>query len=189
MRELTECKAEIFLRSEKRIKEHRRTRNLIFACFIPLCFCIAVTMALLQPMISTDRYCKADADCNGEEYDAVNSIFCSYVEVEIQTVGESTEHYLKITDKPAVDKIFSAIYGLYNVDGSVAKYEVESAYDYKANSSGEPSCYSITLSTAEGVGTTFVLSGNELVDTDTDQILILSDLQLADLKAVIGITE
>lgn len=195
MRELNECKAEVFRRSEKRIKERKRIRNRIFACCIPLCFCIALTVALLPPMIPTTDYYDGVAGCdacNKDEYDAVNSIFCSYVEVEIQTVGESQEHYLKITDKPAVDKIFSAIYDLYNVDVNTAKYEVESKdceYGHKSDSAGEPSCYSITLTTADGSGTTYVLSGNELTDTSTDQILILTDLQLAELKAVLGITE
>ncbi|MDE5995971.1 MAG: hypothetical protein K2G56_03545 [Eubacterium sp.] len=37
MRELNECTAEVFRRSEKRIKKHRRIRNRVLAVCIPLC--------------------------------------------------------------------------------------------------------------------------------------------------------
>lgn len=49
MRELNECKAEIFRRSEKRIKERRRKRRRILALCLPLCLLIAVLSATVLP--------------------------------------------------------------------------------------------------------------------------------------------
>ncbi|MBE6608913.1 MAG: hypothetical protein E7633_10220 [Ruminococcaceae bacterium] len=52
MREITECTAEVFRRSENRIKERKRNRNRILAMCIPLCLILTVFSAtLLQGMI------------------------------------------------------------------------------------------------------------------------------------------
>lgn len=42
MRSLDECKAEIFRRSEIKIKQRKKTRNRILAACIPLCLCIGI---------------------------------------------------------------------------------------------------------------------------------------------------
>ena len=42
MRTLDECKAEIFRRSEEKIKQRRKTRNRVLAACIPLCLCLSV---------------------------------------------------------------------------------------------------------------------------------------------------
>lgn len=49
MRELNECTAEVFRRSEKRIKERRRIRNRVFAWCIPLCLVITLWFVTFLP--------------------------------------------------------------------------------------------------------------------------------------------
>ena len=53
MRELNECKAEVFRRSEKRIKERKQHRNQMLAGCIPLVLCIAVAGVYFLPRIGT----------------------------------------------------------------------------------------------------------------------------------------
>ena len=45
MRSLEECKAEIFRRSEVKIKQRKKTRNRILAACIPLCLCMGIGAA------------------------------------------------------------------------------------------------------------------------------------------------
>ena len=49
MRELNECTAEVFRRSEKRIKERRRTRNRVLALCIPLCLIVTMWSVMFLP--------------------------------------------------------------------------------------------------------------------------------------------
>ena len=49
MREINECTAEVFRRSEKRIKERKRNRNRILMCCIPLLICITVFSTAILP--------------------------------------------------------------------------------------------------------------------------------------------
>ena len=47
VRSLDECKAEVFRRSEKRIKERKRIRNRALALCIPLCLLILLSPSML----------------------------------------------------------------------------------------------------------------------------------------------
>ena len=49
MRNLNECQAEVFRRSEKRIKERKRNRNRILAMCIPLCLIITIFSVAMIP--------------------------------------------------------------------------------------------------------------------------------------------
>ena len=49
MREINECTAEVFRRSEKRIKERKRNRNRLLAFCIPLCLIVTVWSIMIPP--------------------------------------------------------------------------------------------------------------------------------------------
>ena len=49
MREINEITAEVFRRSDKRIKERKRNRNRIIMCCIPFLICITVFSATILP--------------------------------------------------------------------------------------------------------------------------------------------
>lgn len=76
MRELNECTAEVFRRSEKRIKERRRTRNRVLICCIPLCLIITIWSVTILPGIAPLTIDKANS---AEEFEADNeSNACEY---------------------------------------------------------------------------------------------------------------
>lgn len=54
MRELNECRAEVFCRSENRIKERRKRRNHVLAWCIPLCLLIALWSVTSLPAGSNE---------------------------------------------------------------------------------------------------------------------------------------
>ena len=51
MREINECTAEVFRRSENRIKERKKNRNRILAMCIPLCLIITIFSVAMIPGI------------------------------------------------------------------------------------------------------------------------------------------
>ncbi len=54
MRDLMECQAEVFRRSEKRIKERKQRRNHILMACVPVVFCAALLFAL-KPIMPSDQ--------------------------------------------------------------------------------------------------------------------------------------
>jgi len=50
MRTLENCKAEVFRRSEKRIKERKKTRNRVLTCCVSLCLLLAVGGFSIRPL-------------------------------------------------------------------------------------------------------------------------------------------
>ena len=45
MRSLDECKAEIFRRSEEKIKQRKKMRNRVLAACVPVCLCVVIGAA------------------------------------------------------------------------------------------------------------------------------------------------
>ena len=64
VRDLNECKAEVFRRSEKRIKERKRIRNRALALCIPLCLLILLSASMLPGALFEES---GDAPEGGEE--------------------------------------------------------------------------------------------------------------------------
>ena len=54
MRDLMECQAEVFRRSEKRIKERKQRRNHILMACVPLVICVTLAFAL-KPIMPSDQ--------------------------------------------------------------------------------------------------------------------------------------
>lgn len=71
MRELNECKAEVFRRSEKRIIERRKTRNRVLALCIPLCLMLTVWSATVLPAM---KPAESDNASNAELLENINTL-------------------------------------------------------------------------------------------------------------------
>ena len=72
MRELNECKAEVFRRSENRIKERKKNRNRILALCIPLCLILTVMSITILPAmlpIGNNKTANEDNYMDGIEHD------------------------------------------------------------------------------------------------------------------------
>ena len=51
MRNLEDCKTEVFRRSEERIKERKKKRNRVLACCIPLCLLLVAGGLYIRPLL------------------------------------------------------------------------------------------------------------------------------------------
>ena len=198
MRELNECKAEIFRRSEERIKQRKKARNRVLAFCIPLCLCLAVCSASFLPAILySDKSAKNEAadmlakeECEYSE----GSLVCSYVTAEIRNMNGTAEDYQEIRDKAEVTRIFEVLYSVFpNIDGS-SKGDKEfgqksNVQDYDTNAGSKKIEYKITLTAADGSYTVYTFSDNKLCNLSTGQTIALSDEQLSELKETLNLPD
>lgn len=64
MRKLEDCKAEVFRRSEERIKERKRVRNRVLACCIPLCLLLVAGGLYVRPLLEPVDECSKSGGTN-----------------------------------------------------------------------------------------------------------------------------
>lgn len=193
MREIDECTAEVFRRSEKRIKERRRNR--VLALCIPVCLFIAVWPAInlpaMTPVLEGDYYNQT----SGEMAENAPSLICPYIAVEIQDSDLFPEehHGGEVTDQLAVTEMFLAVRSLFAdafSDGqNVIPAEENNINGDLVQSPNKPKGYTITFTAEDGSQTVYHLSGNTLVNVSADETVFLSDAQVAGLMAVLGISK
>lgn len=196
MREINECTAEVFRRSEKRKKERRRNRNRILALCIPSCLIVIVWSVMILPEMMPAMRIKENAAEETIVYVAGSFGGCSYTAVEIQNFDLVPEYYEKVTDKVAVTKIFSAVHSLLtDVDGSYQNadenYNANEANGHNdlTGSTSKLKGYTIIFTTEDGLQTVYNLSKNTLLNVNTNETTVLSDVQVAELMTVLGISE
>ena len=113
MRNFEDCKAEVFRRSEERIKERKRTRNRVMACCIPVCLLLVAgglyIRPLLEPVDEMGR--KSEEDCAiperepGGVADDVLSGSTAYISVEVIDKTGETERVREIAGTKRADKL------------------------------------------------------------------------------------
>lgn len=198
MRELNECKSEVFRRSENRIRERRMKRKRVFALCIPLVLCMTVCSVMILPVMMPAKFANDAVVEDMVEEDASGSYDCSYTEVVIRNTEDPCADSQKITDMAEINKIFSAIYNLYgNADSAGGVLFEADADDMQVGESSEQArelssrrngCV-IIFRTEEGSENAYTLDGNELLNVNENTKMTLTDSQIAELKAVLGISE
>ena len=192
MRELNECKAEVFRRSENRIQERKKIRNRVLAWCIPLCLIGTIwSVTILPAMPSQERKNEAapEQDAVNEKSDA--SIFCSYVKVEVQNASAFPTFYREETDTVKVSQIYAAIFpNVCNTpeelsptqDGGETDVEEAPVYDILPR-------YIITFSTEEGTQTVYYLQGNVLTEKESGATAVLNDSVMEELMTRLELPE
>ena len=175
MRDLKECQAEVFRRSEQRIKARKKTHKRIFAVCVPLFLVLSLWSVIHVPGRSVDDSAEVET---GVIVDEANSIISDCYTVEIQ---DSQQHYEKITDSSVVFKVNCTMDGFF----SKTNEDDFSAITDTIRSLG----YSITLTDSEGIRTIYHLTGNLLTNTETNESITLTDEELTKLKTDLGITD
>lgn len=101
MRELNEIKAEILLRSEKRIKQRNKTRRMIISFCVPLCLIVFIGSAVLVPALHKDSKNINDEGIKGVVDDGADGIVNSgpIYRPDVEPVSpKSTVSVIKCTD-------------------------------------------------------------------------------------------
>lgn len=145
MRDLEDCKAEVFRRSEERIKERKRKRNRVLACCIPLCLLLVAGGLYIRPLLEpvddmgglysggTNRI--PDRVLGGLDYELHSSV-TAYSSVTITDRTGSKEVSRKVTDGEALGELcgFMAMY--FDMSGTTVKEEMADGAD--GASAGKP---------------------------------------------------
>lgn len=194
MREINEYTAEVFRRSEKRIKERKRKRNSILMCCIPLFVCLTVFSAAVLPSVmksKSSNFFESVGDAGSATYgnmeinDEIGSIACSFMQARIQNVGTFSEHYEElVTDKLRVDQMYFLICDIFEISKAEKFSETAEAYSTEDGSVSKAAAYVFTFTTAEGDEATYSLNGNKLVANETGETVYLSADQLDELRKV-----
>lgn len=199
MREINECTAEVFRRSEKRIKERKRNRNRILAFCIPLCLIVTVWSIMILPAMMPAS--KSDNNA-GEGMDIMGSVdgtAAAYVRVEVMSIGTATQSAILKDDADEVAQIYYTVQSSFVNSGGgnkeSAKEEAEDDAltdenkDYsQSGTTNLSSGFRIIFSTENGAQTIYSLSGDKLINETTKQETILAEDQRSNLLNMLGLT-
>ena len=199
MRELNEIKAEILLRSEKRIKERKRNRNRILAFCIPLCLIVTVWSIMILPAIMPAN--KSDNNA-GEGMDIMGSVDgtdTAFVRVEIMSIGTATQSTILKDDADEVAQIYYTVQSSFVSSGEGNKESAndkaeddaltEENKDYsQSGTTNLSSRFRIIFTTENGAQTVYSLSGDKLINETTKQETILTKDQRTNLLNMLGLT-
>ena len=167
MRNLEECRAEIFRLGEEKIKQRRKKRLRIVAACVPLCLCVVACAGLLItgrfPFTGPDIPMYADVATD------------KFVELEIRSGAQGDAFYKRVTDADDVSCMLDTVVDCYN-KGFTVNFSVSEDVD-KGHNNGvlcdtPPSLsdipdqtgrYFITFKTADGREATYILSEYDIV--------------------------
>ena len=199
MREINECTAEVFRRSEKRIKERKRNRNRILAFCIPLCLIVTVWSIMILPAMMPASKSDNNAGEGMDIMENVDGTAAAYVRVEVMSTGTATQSAILKDDADEVAQIYYTVQSSFVNSGGgnkeSAKEEAEDDAltdenkDYsQSGTTNLSSGFRIIFSTENGAQTIYSLSGDTLINETTKQETILAEDQRSNLLNMLGLT-
>ena len=200
MRNFEERKAEVFRRSEKRIKERKQRRNHILMTCIPLVLCITLFSALFLPGMlpgETKDPGVADGAVGGLTENKSESLTCAYTKIDVIGNGISLS-YTKASDMLSISNLLAS-YVVNEPENSTSvdehprgdDFQNESAENIYTGTTGATSAagtgYVITLTLHEGGTVVYRLTGNSLLNLAENKTYKLTQAQLKELNELLGI--
>ena len=201
MRNFEERKAEVFRRSEKRIKERKARRNHILMACIPLVLCITLLGAFLRPDVTPDG--ALDPAETSPVVDGMGnpiqspSLTCPIAKITVSGNGISQMYTEVETLLLISDQLYSYSTRAPESNDITNEAVPGEGEDRKENtddmsgiiSDSANAAYTITLVTHEGTKTEYQLSGNTLKNLFSDQSYTLSQIQVDELHELLGIPD
>ena len=197
MRNFEERKAEVFRRSEKKIKERKQRRNHILMACIPLVLCITLLGAFLFPGATPEDPSFNGSAGGGLTEEKFESLSCPIAKITV-TGGNFSQTYKEVEDLLLIsDQLYS--YGSRGSEtngttddgiaseGEDRKENADDVWGSVADSANI--AYTITLITHEGVKTEYQLAGKTLKNLTTKQTHNLSQTQVNELYELLGIPQ
>lgn len=190
MRNLDECKAEIFRLGEEKIKKRKKRRMRTISVCVPLCLCLAVGSVTVLPAMlpagMTDSNDKVGFAIQESVEAAEGTQPMKYARVEIKGVG-GTEFYNEVMEPLKTNYIANLIESFCSddADGVTGSIDDEPSYQSKPPEELSPensaSGYLISFSTDKGVKAEYSLYGYALKDEATGKTVILTESQRENL--------
>ena len=126
MRNFEERKAEVFRRSENRIKERKRNRNRILAFCVPLCLIVTVWSIMILPAMMPANKSNNSAGEGMDIMGSVDGTDAAFVRVEVMSTGTATQSAILKDDADEVAQIYYTVQSSFVNSGGGNK---ESAND------------------------------------------------------------
>ena len=193
MRSLQECQAEVFRRSQRKIKQRRkriqRTAGILLVC-VPLCLCLA-----LLPWGSNKAEMKESVQNSAVQENSLagNGLSVSFVKV----YGDKGSYSL--TDEDDILYLMSFIeqYPKYGFTADAGTAEPEAAPEQAETMTPDedrvfgraeesPGSYILTLVMTDGSIRMYTVTENKIVGLQTDELAVLTDAQAAELRAFLA---
>ena len=188
MREINECTAEVFRRSEKRIKERKRNRNRILMCCIPLLICITVfSTAILPAMMPAKKGENLSDNCSDMAGNA-DGTNVAYVSVEVINVGTATQSTILKDDADEVAQICYTLQSSFENSGGDNKESVNDMEDDGLVEDNKDFFQSGTTNLSSEFRIIYSLSGYKLINETTKQETLLTADQLSNILDTLGLT-
>lgn len=198
MREINECTAEVFRRSEKRIKERKRNRNRILALCIPLCLIVTVWSVMILPAMMPANKSNNSAGEGMDMMGGVDGTDAAFVRVEVMSTGTATQSTILKDDVDEVAQIYYTVQSSFVSSGGGNKESVnEEAEDdaltenkdySQSGTTNLSSGFRIIFTTENGTQTIYSLSGDKLINETTKQETTLTEDQRSNLLDMLGLT-
>ena len=189
MRNFEERKAEVFRRSEKRIKERKQRRNHILMTCIPLVLCLTIFGAFLFPQMDD---LKQAPESSNEQFsgamgtDEVGGLFAGSVEVSGNGVSS---YYTSVENVQGIMRLINGIEAVpeTNDGDDLRDYITDESTSTDKNENYQENCYKIVVHRSDGTSTEYLLVGSRLIDQNTQQEFPVSEDTMKDLKNALGI--
>lgn len=196
MKEISEYTAEVFRRSEKRIKARRQRRNRILITCIPVALCLTICGTILLPGVTPTG--KSDPKNGVEAMEGMGnseytSLSSSIAKITVSGDGVSrtitdSEELLRIIDRLHLNGITPP-----ESNGMSVEDFQDNGADYKEHSNSTSGVvsdsaiteYTIILYSHEGDVTQYELSGNALKNLTTNETYTLSPKQVDELLKIL----
>ena len=188
MRNFEERKAEVFRRSENRIKERKRNRNRILTMCIPLCLVITVLSVTMLPSLVPANNKNMANDRTPEAVGGLTGNSAEIVSVLVSGAGLTPETNILVEDTNKVAQIYYTVQSSFVSSGGgnkeSAKEEAEDDAlteenkDYsQSGTTNFSSGYKLTFIADNGTQSTYTLNGYVLTDNNTNKSVTLTDTQ------------
>lgn len=190
MRELHECQAEVFRRSEKRIKERKQRRQRILMTCIPLVLCLTIFGAFLFPQLDD---LKRAPESSNEHYfsgamgtETDGGLFAGSVEVSGNGVSN---YYTSVENVQGIMRLINGIVAVPETDDADKdeNFVVEDSTSTELKGDHKENGYRILVKRSDGSSAEYLLVGSMLIDQATQNEFHMSEDTCKELKDALGI--
>ena len=188
MRSISECQAEVFRRSEMRIKARKKRRNNIRMACVPLVLCITIFSVVLVPAMMDKEFSGLNTSPENGSQGVIgtenNGLALLTGTVEVS----GDEIYYRHTSAGNVQDIIGLLNGIL----ATPEIQDEDIRDHAQRGGTESAAYekkyTIIVTRRDGKKEVYLLFGKILIDQDTQKMFQINEKTVLELKKALGLS-
>lgn len=191
MREINECTAEVFRRSEERIGNLKRKRNRLLALCIPVCLLVVVGSVAIFPKMLNVNDKKAYGGSDGDIAESVYEGNANFVCMELESKTATAQSSVLSDDVDEVINVYHTVNSCFEV---AAESDTKGADDRQKKKSENysqtdvgslASYYKIVFTSKDGYQMIFSLVGDKMKNESTGETVGLSSEKHAEILKIL----